>query len=82
MSYEVIKLDISAWQKELAAGPSVWVVYNEDGLVCDLYESAEAADVCIAWHDRHGFAGYTKDECNIHTLKLAKERWHDTDEPL
>jgi len=62
--------NISEWQRRFFEAPKVYVVFDSDGEVTNLYESREAAEFELAKHRRFRVL-----PMRIHSLELARERW-------
>ena len=65
-------MDIRQWQERFRQAPTVWVVYDADGCITNLYDSEAAAqfeiDACPKEKDG-------PEQVHIHDVALARERW-------
>lgn len=66
--------DIADWQRRYYAQPRVWVLVDRDGIIGGVYESAEAAQLAIDWHRKHGDK-LRVINMPICSLQLSRERW-------
>jgi hypothetical protein len=69
--------DITAWQKDFRAAPSVFVVQDPEGFTTNVYESREAAEEEIAFYRRtmSNARGYHIVQEHVHSVALAERRW-------
>lgn len=67
--------EVSRWQRDFRAAPSVWVTYDPDGMLSAVYSTREAAQVEMGWRRTVGDRGYAMREQHIHSLELAQRRW-------
>lgn len=69
------KESIMDWQRRLFSGPKIWMVQDPDGVVGNVYDSKEAAELEIAWRKKRRHRGYRAVSQSIHTVELSRERW-------
>ena len=66
--------DLARWQAEFRLSPAVWVVEDRDGLLDSIYETKEGAQFAVDHYRKIGIKLHIR-KVNIHSDKLARERW-------
>ena len=70
--------DLGRWQREFSAQPKIWVVEDDEGNVCNFYDSKAAAKLETEWMKSRRHLGKVRIMAyNVHSLKLAEERWRE-----
>lgn len=74
-------IEIHKWQQAMKEQPKVWITwyqdFREEETIGSIYDSKEAAEVELFWHQEHGDK---RTKCFIRfdyilNLELSKQRW-------